>query len=95
MKMYSTVILFYRAEPSTGKQRSVVADSPDQPTGPEQQAGRAGQAGQSGTAGQSGEPGRPGQPCRYTTEEEHLVAFLENGREEEEGEMMRKIPEYF
>ena len=68
MKMYSTVILFYRAEPSTGKQRSVVSDSPDQPTGPEQQAGRAGQAGQSGTAGQSGEPvglgSRAGTPQR-------------------------------
>jgi hypothetical protein len=27
--------------------------------------------------------GQAGKPCRYTTEEEHLVAFMENGRKSE------------
>jgi len=72
----------------------VVSDSPDDASpagrsGKENQAEPVEQTNQaepnetSGRDGGKSVAGRVGQPCRYSTEEEHLVAFLENGREGE------------
>jgi hypothetical protein len=77
----------------------VVSDSPDDASpagrsGKENQAEPVEQTNQaepnetSGRDGGKSVAGRVGQPCRYSTEEEHLVAFLENGREGGEGYKM-------
>jgi hypothetical protein len=80
--MYSTRNVLHRAEPFTGKQRSVVSDSPDQQTGPALPVGQDQPVGRTEPDPPVKTAGRAGPPCRYSTEEEHLVAFLENGREE-------------
>jgi hypothetical protein len=68
----------------------VVSDSPDDAS-PAGRSGKENQAEPNETSGRDGGKsvaGRVGQPCRYSTEEEHLVAFLENGREGGEGYKM-------
>ncbi len=84
----------------------MVSDSPDDasPAGrsgkenqaePVEQTNQAEPSETSGRDGGKSVAGRVGQPCRYSTEEEHLVAFLENGREGGKGGGSRYEPNLF